>query len=87
MDRDATPEQQARGVTQPGNRNGAIITAIVSLAEALGLDTTAEGIETLDELAMVADLRVKQIQGFVYEKAISFDRVSEALARELAFVA
>ncbi len=69
-----------RGVTQPGNRNGAIITAIVSLAEALGLDTTAEGIETLDELAMVADLRVKQIQGFVYERAISFDRVSEALA-------
>ena len=67
-----------RGVTQPGNRNGAIITAIVSLAEALDLDTTAEGIETLDELAMVSALRVKQIQGFVYEQAIPFDRVSEA---------
>ncbi|HVR91103.1 MAG TPA: EAL domain-containing protein [Novosphingobium sp.] len=69
-----------RGVTQPGNRNGAIITAIVSLAEALGLDTTAEGIETLDELAMMTELRVKQIQGFVYEKAITFDRVRELLA-------
>ena len=69
-----------RGVTQPGNRNGAIITAIVSLAAALGLDTTAEGIETLDELAMMHELGVKQIQGFVYERSQTFERVSELLA-------
>ncbi|MFX6876814.1 EAL domain-containing protein, partial [Acinetobacter baumannii] len=39
-----------RGATQPGSRNGAIIASIVSLAEALDMDTTAEGVETLDEL-------------------------------------
>jgi EAL domain-containing protein (putative c-di-GMP-specific phosphodiesterase class I) len=32
-----------RGATQPGSRNGAIIASIVSLAEALGMETTAEG--------------------------------------------
>jgi hypothetical protein len=42
-----------RGATQPGSRNGAIIASIVSLAEALGMETTAEGVETLDELDLV----------------------------------
>src|SRR5690606_10140687 len=39
-----------RDATQPGSRNGAIIASIASLAHALGMDTTAEGVETLDEL-------------------------------------
>ena len=68
-----------RGVTEPGNRNGAIITAIVSLAEALDMDTTAEGIEAHDELAMMRKLKVKQIQGFIYSRGISFDEVFEAM--------
>jgi predicted signal transduction protein with EAL and GGDEF domain len=45
-----------RGATQPGSRNGAIIASIVSLAEALGMETTAEGVETLDELDLVRAL-------------------------------
>ena len=68
-----------RGVTEPGNRNGAIIKAIVSLAEALDMDTTAEGIEALDELEMMRKLNVGQIQGFVYSRAVSFDEVSAAM--------
>ncbi len=68
-----------RGVTEPGNRNRAIITAIVSLAKALDMDTTAEGIEALDELEMMRSLNVAQIQGFSYSGAISFDDVSEAM--------
>ncbi|KAK0338776.1 hypothetical protein LTR94_037214, partial [Friedmanniomyces endolithicus] len=32
-----------RGAIQPGNRNAAIIKAIVSLADTLGMETTAEG--------------------------------------------
>src|SRR5690606_22932833 len=34
-----------RGATDPGSRNGAIIASITSLAHALGMDTTAEGVE------------------------------------------
>jgi diguanylate cyclase (GGDEF)-like protein/PAS domain S-box-containing protein len=60
-----------RGVTEPGSRNVAIIKAIVSLAEALDMDTTAEGIEAHDELDLMRNLKVSQIQGFIYSKPIS----------------
>ncbi len=62
-----------RGATEPGSRNGAIIAAIVALAEALGMETTAEGIETLDQLALIRGLNVSHIQGFVYSKAVTND--------------
>ena len=68
-----------REVTQPGNRNAAIIAAIVSLADALEMDTTAEGIEAHDELDAMRKLKVKQIQGFIYAAAVSNDDVLEAL--------
>ncbi len=67
------------GVTQEGNRNAAIIASIVSLAEALGMDTTAEGIEAHDELDAMRRLKVGQIQGFIYAEAVSFGDVCEAL--------
>ncbi|MFM5884249.1 MAG: putative bifunctional diguanylate cyclase/phosphodiesterase [Novosphingobium sp.] len=67
------------GVTEPGNRNAAIIAAIVSLAEALDMDTTAEGIEAHDELEAMRKLRVRQIQGFIYAQAVGFEDVAEAM--------
>ena len=67
------------GVTQEGNRNAAIIASIVSLSEALGMDTTAEGIEAHDELDAMRRLGVGQIQGFIYAAGVSYDDVCEAL--------
>lgn len=66
-------------VTQPGSRNAAIISAIVSLAKALKMDTTAEGIEAHDELKAMRKLGVNQIQGFIYASAVPVDEVSENL--------
>ena len=60
-----------RGATQPGSRNGAIISSIVSLAEALGMETTAEGVETLDELDLVRMLGCSHVQGYIYERPLS----------------
>lgn len=68
-----------RGATEPGSRNGAIITAIVALAEALGMDTTAEGIETLDELDMITKLNVSHVQGFVFSQAVFNDELCAKL--------
>jgi diguanylate cyclase (GGDEF)-like protein/PAS domain S-box-containing protein len=67
------------GVTEPGNRNGAIIASIVSLASALGMDTTAEGIEAHDELEAMRKLGVGQIQGYIYSSAQPFGDVLEAM--------
>ncbi|MBM3927788.1 MAG: EAL domain-containing protein, partial [Sphingomonadales bacterium] len=58
------------GVADTGNRNAAIVRAIVTLADTLGMDTTAEGVETQDEIALIRDLGCKQIQGWVYGKAV-----------------
>jgi EAL domain-containing protein (putative c-di-GMP-specific phosphodiesterase class I) len=69
-----------RGATEPGSRNGAIIAAIVALADALDMETTAEGIESLDQLDLVRKLNVSHIQGFVYSMAVSNDALLEKFA-------
>jgi diguanylate cyclase (GGDEF)-like protein len=59
-----------RGATSNANRNRAIISAIVALAEALGMDTIAEGVETFDQLDMVRELRIGMVQGYIYSKPV-----------------
>ena len=76
-----------RGATQPGSRNGAIIASITSLAHALGMDTTAEGVETLDELDLVRRHGCSHVQGFIYERALSAADVAERLQTGLTAVA
>ncbi|MFT3965928.1 MAG: EAL domain-containing protein [Sphingobium sp.] len=55
-----------RGAAIKGSRNGAIVKAIVSLADALQMETTAEGAETLDELELIRSLGCSHVQGYVY---------------------
>lgn len=69
-----------KGVTDPGSRNGAIISAIVALADALDMETTAEGIESLDQLDLVQKLRVSHVQGYVYSQPVSNDVLLERCA-------
>lgn len=68
-----------RAATLPESRNGAIIAAIVALAEALDMETTAEGIEYMDQLELMRSLRVSHIQGWVYSKAVSSEELSDRL--------
>jgi diguanylate cyclase (GGDEF)-like protein len=55
-----------RGAAKSGSRNAAIIRAIVTLAESLSMDTTAEGAETHDELTMIRELGCSHIQGYIF---------------------
>ena len=57
-----------RGAIIAGNRNAAIIRAIVTLADTLGMETTAEGVEQCDEIELIANLGCSHIQGYVYGK-------------------
>ena len=68
-----------RGATQKGSRNAAIIASITNLAQALGMDTTAEGVETLDELELLRKCGCSHIQGYVYSKPLSYTDASELL--------
>jgi diguanylate cyclase (GGDEF)-like protein/PAS domain S-box-containing protein len=76
-----------RGATINGSRNGAIIASIVSLAEALGMETTAEGVETLDELDLVRMLGCSHVQGHIYEKALDFAAATERLMSGMTVIA
>ncbi|MBW4331155.1 EAL domain-containing protein [Stakelama sp. CBK3Z-3] len=67
-----------RGAAVPGNRNAAIIRAIVMLADTLGMETTAEGLEVQDEIDLIRDLGCSHIQGYVYGKPM---RAEEAARR------
>ncbi|MBU6266899.1 MAG: EAL domain-containing protein [Sphingomonadales bacterium] len=73
-----------RGATEAGSRNGAIIGSIVSLANALDMETTAEGVETLDELDLVRELGCSHVQGYIYSKAMSKVQVAQLFDGNMA---
>jgi predicted signal transduction protein with EAL and GGDEF domain len=72
-----------RGAEAKGSRNAAIIRAIVVLAESLGMDTTAEGAETLEELALIRSLGCSQVQGFLFGKGVPAAEAAALAAKSL----
>jgi len=59
------------GAEEKGSRNRAIIAALVALANALDMETTAEGIETQHQLAMIRKLKVSHAQGYIYSRSMT----------------
>ena len=57
--------------------NAAIISSIVGLAAALKMETTAEGVETHDDLDLIRGLGCSHVQGYIYGKPMT---LAEALA-------
>ncbi len=55
-----------QGAAAHAPESTAIIRAVVALAESLGMSTTAEGVETEDELAIIRKLGCRKIQGYLY---------------------
>ena len=68
------------GSTDRDSRNPFIISAIVSVAKALGMVTTVEGVEALDELELVRSKGVDYVQGFLFSEAMSHEDVLERMA-------
>ena len=54
------------GAAQGTAESLAIIRAVVALADSLGMTTTAEGVETEEELATVRRLGCRKIQGYLF---------------------
>jgi EAL domain-containing protein (putative c-di-GMP-specific phosphodiesterase class I)/GGDEF domain-containing protein len=64
-----------------GNRDQQqLVTAILSLAERLGLETLAEGVETRGEHAMLAQLGCGHVQGYVVARPMPVEEVALWLA-------
>ncbi len=69
------------GAADPSSMNAAIISSIVGLATALKMETTAEGVETHDDLALIRGLGCSHVQGYIYGKPMELVEVL-ALLRE-----
>jgi len=68
-----------RGAAVAGSRNAAIIKAIVTLADTLGMETTAEGVEIQDEIELIRELGCSHIQGYVYGRPMVAEDAAKLL--------
>ena len=58
---------------------GAIVKAIISMADSIGMKTLAEGVETAEEAAFLAKSGCGRLQGYHYGKAIPLDEALKAI--------
>jgi len=63
--------------------SAAIIRAIVALADALGLTTTAEGAESHEQVAKPREAGCTQIQGYVVSRPRPAEEIAAMFARRL----
>lgn len=74
------------GAAERGGQKAAIVKAIVALADSLGMITTAEGVETHDDLDIIRRIGCTQVQGFIFGKAVPWAEAG-ILARSEAPIA
>ena len=68
--------------TQKDHNSAKIITAIISLSEALSMETTVEGVEAFDQLKLVISKGAKYVQGWIYSKALRLSEIEEKIANK-----
>jgi len=61
-----------------------IVRTIVDLAHNLGMDVTAEGIETAEQMALLGDLGCEYGQGYLFGKPVDAEAAGALLTHELA---
>ena len=66
-----------------GNDQSAIIGTILSLAENLGLEVIAEGVETLGQAKKLISMNCKFAQGYYYSRPVPSDKVAELIGKPL----
>jgi diguanylate cyclase (GGDEF)-like protein len=66
--------------TQNDQNSAKIITAIIGLSEALGMETTVEGVEAFDQFHLVCKKGAKYIQGWIYSKALPHEEILAGMA-------
>ncbi len=60
-----------------------IVSAIIHLAQKLNISTVVEGVETIEQLKYLRSINVDEIQGYIYSKPVSVERMTEMLKKEV----
>jgi diguanylate cyclase (GGDEF)-like protein len=63
------------------NEHVVIVQAVVSIARALGMTTTAEGVETEGQHRFLAALGCDEVQGYLFSAPVAADKLPELLAK------
>jgi diguanylate cyclase (GGDEF)-like protein/PAS domain S-box-containing protein len=63
-----------------GQEGRALVQSVIDLSRALGLDTTAEGVESVEQQRELADLGCDTLQGFLFARPMPADELVLALA-------
>ena len=66
--------------TLQDHNSAKIIAAIIGLSNALGIETTVEGVEAFDQLELVRSKGARYIQGWIYSKALKQEAILEKMA-------
>ena len=59
-----------------------IIRAVLELCNVLGIDTVAEGVESYEELELLRAAGCKEVQGFLFSRAVPSDQLSRFFGEE-----
>ncbi|MEP7348820.1 MAG: EAL domain-containing protein [Sphingorhabdus sp.] len=65
--------------TQKDHNSAKIIAAIIGLSDALGMETTVEGVEAFDQFDVVVSKGARFIQGWIYSKALRQEVIVERM--------
>ena len=64
----------------PENKHLVIVQAVVSIARALSMTTTAEGVETNSQLRILEALGCNEFQGYLASKPVTKDKIPALIA-------
>jgi EAL domain-containing protein (putative c-di-GMP-specific phosphodiesterase class I) len=67
--------------------SAAIVTALIALASSMKMSVIAEGVETLEQLALLRELGCRQVQGYLYSRPLAREDATRLLLDEGGFLA
>ena len=70
-----------QGAAQNSAESLAIIRAVVAMADSLGMTTTAEGVETSEEVELLRNLGCTKIQGYYFGRPMSAEDATQVVGR------
>lgn len=68
-----------QNINQDNNRDAAIISSVLTLANELGISVVAEGVEDVQQLLFLKQKECELIQGYLYSKPVNVDNFEKML--------
>jgi EAL domain-containing protein (putative c-di-GMP-specific phosphodiesterase class I) len=74
-------------IADPGSSSPSIVQAVITIANARDMSTTAEGVETEEQKAILAGLGCAEMQGYLFSRPRPASEIRLALSKSSAVAA